>query len=308
MAIGTPADVGNNATTGTAVLSLSITLSAAIAAGSLILVSISNHNSAAEVPDSVTDTAGNTYTLITAANSNAVTAVLAYCVGASALASGDTITVTYSSARHIAMRAYSVSGIVASSAFDVSATNAAGSGTAASVGPTSTTSQADELVFATWAYQNSRTFTAGSGYTAGTADETTSTIRGRVAEWKIVAATGAQTADGTWNTSTTHAGVVATFKAQTSTAKSGSDTATASETASVTPGSRSDTATASETASLVVAVGASDGATLSETALAQLLIVVQPSAALTVIVPAETRSGRPAMSLIIVVPAETRSA
>ena len=280
MAIGTPADVGNNATTGTAVLSLSITLSAAIAAGSLILVSISNHNSAAVVPDSVTDTAGNTYTLITAANSNAVTAVLAYCVGASALASGDTITVTYASPRHIAMRAYSVSGIVASSAFDVSATQAAGTGTAASVGPTSTTSQADELVFATWAYQNSRTFTAGSGYTAGTADETTSTIRGRVAEWKIVAATGAQTADGTWNTSTTHAGVVATFKAQTSTAKSGSDTATASETASVTPGSRSDTATASDSASIAVAAAVSDTATASDSASIAAQISASDSATL----------------------------
>lgn len=212
MALGTPVDVGNNATTGTAVLSLALTLTADVAAGSLILVAIANHNSAAVVPDSVIDTAGNTYTLISAANATAVSATLAYCTNAAPLASGDTITVTYSSTRNIAMRAYSVSGS-ASSAFDQSATNTAGTGTNASVGPTSTTTQADELIFAVFGYQNTRTFTPGSGYTAGTKTETTSTIRGVVAEWKIVSATGAQTADGTWNTSTTYAGVVGTFKA-----------------------------------------------------------------------------------------------
>lgn len=211
MAIGTPADVGSNATTGTVVTSLAITLSSGVAAGSLILVAIANHNSAAFVPDAVTDTAGNTYTIVSAANSNAVTANLAYCANAAALSAGNTITVTYSTTRHIAMRAYSVSG-AAASAFDQSATNAAGSGTSASVGPTGTTTQANELVFAVFGYQNSKTFTAGTGYTAGTKTETTSTIRGVIAEWKTVSATGTQTADGSWNSSTTYAAVVGTFK------------------------------------------------------------------------------------------------
>ena len=268
MAIGTPADIGNNATTGTAALTLSITLASGVAAGALILVSIANHNSAAVVPDSVTDTAGNTYTLITAANASAVTATLAYCVNASALSAGNTITVTFSSTRHIAMRAYSVSGIAASSAFDVSATQAAGSGTSASVGPTSTTTQADELVFASWAYQNSRTFTPGTGYTAGTKDETTSTIRGRVAEWKIVSATGAQTADGTWSASTTHAGVVATFKADASSLKSGSDTGTATDASSLSASAtKTDSATASESAvaqNIGTAVSGSDTASTTD--------------------------------------------
>lgn len=212
MAIGTPADVGNNATSGTAVTSLAITLSSGIAAGSLILVAIANHNSAAVVPDSVTDTAGNTYTILSAANSNAVTANLAYCANALALSAGDTITVTYSVTRHIAMRAYSVSGAATASVLDQQATNAAGTGTSASVGPTGTTTQANELVFAVFGYQNSKTFTAGGPYTAGTKTETTSTIRGVIAEWKTVSATGAQTADGSWNSATTYAAVVGTFK------------------------------------------------------------------------------------------------
>lgn len=211
MAIGTPADVGSNATSGTAVTSLAITLSSGIADGSLILVAIANHNSAAVVPDSVTDTAGNSYTILSAANASAVTANLAYCANASALSAGDTITVTYSTTRHIAMRAYSVSG-AAASAFDVSATNTAGSGSSASVGPTGTTTQANELIFAVFGYQNTKTFTAGATYTAGTKTETTSTIRGVVAEWKTVSSTGAQTADGSWNASTTYAAVVGTFK------------------------------------------------------------------------------------------------
>ena len=246
MAIGTPADCGNAATS-SAQTSLSVTLSSAIAAGSLILVEISNHNSGTVVPDSVTDSAGNTYTLISAANSSAVSATLAYCVNASALASGATVTANFPSSRNAAMRVRSVGGMATSSAFDVSAINASGSGTSASVGPTSATSQADELIYAVFAYQNSRTFTAGSGYTAGAQTESTTTIRGVVAEWKIVSTTGAQTPDGTWDTSATYAAVVATFKGATATAKSASDTGALSEASSLAASaSASDSAAGSE--------------------------------------------------------------
>ena len=84
MTIGTPSEVGR-ATTSAAVSSLAITLSNPVAAGSLILVVIANRNSAAVVPSGVTDSAGNSYTLISAANSAAVSATIAYAVNAAAL-------------------------------------------------------------------------------------------------------------------------------------------------------------------------------------------------------------------------------
>jgi hypothetical protein len=280
----TPTDIGTNATTGTAVSSLSITTTSAIAAGDLILVAIANHNSAAVVPDSVTDSAGNTYTLLTAANSSAVSAALAYCSNATALPAGGTITVSYSTSRHIAMRAYTV-GTMATSAFDVSAANAAGSGTSASVGPSATTSQADALVVAVFGYQNSRTFTAGSGYTAGMKTETATTVRGVVAEWKTVAATGAQTADGTWSASTTYAGVVGAFKVNATSAKSATDSVALSEgsglsavlgvadSAALSEGSslstssgRTESASASDSSALAATLARTDAGALSESA------------------------------------------
>ena len=190
MAIGTPQKIGSNSTSAAAA-TLTITTTVAVAAGEAILVAIANHNTAAVVPSSVTDSAGNTYTLITAPNSSAVSGTLAYAINATALASGQTITITFPSTRNAAAVASRVSGIATASAFDQSATNTTGSGTAASVGPTGTTTQADELVVGLFAYSNTHTFTAGSGYTGLDTVESTTTVRGVTTEYKIVAATGA---------------------------------------------------------------------------------------------------------------------
>jgi formylmethanofuran dehydrogenase subunit C len=211
MAIGTPTAIGQNATSSSAT-SLVITTTAAVPAGAMIFLEIANHNSAAVVPSSVTDSAGNSYTLVSAANSSSVSETLAYALNASALASGQTITITFPSSRNAAAAAYSVTGIATASAADQQATNTTGSGASPSVGPTGTTTQADELVIGLFGYGNSRTFTPGSGYTALATIESTGTVRGTTGEYKIVSATGAQTADGTFNSSATYAGVIVTFK------------------------------------------------------------------------------------------------
>ncbi len=229
----------------------------------------------------MTDSAGNTYTLISAANSSAVSATLAYCVNASALASGASVTANFPSSRNAAMRVRSVGGMATSSAFDVSAINASGSGTSASVGPTSATSQADELIYAVFAYQNSRTFTAGSGYTAGAQTESTTTIRGVVAEWKIVSTTGAQTPDGTWNTSATYAAVVATFKGATATAKSASDMGALSEASSLAASaSASDSAAGSDASSLAVSASPADSGSASDASAVTVTITVTDAGSL----------------------------
>jgi hypothetical protein len=212
MAIGNPVEIGRNHTTGTASTTLAITLATAVSAGDLIIVVAVNHNTAAVVATDVSDSGGtNAYTLITVANASACSALLAYQGNAAALSIGATITVTYPSARNIAAIAYKVSG-AAASPFDVSATNAQASATALTVGPTGTTAQANELVIGCFTWSGTHTITAGNPYTAGTKEESTTTIRGVAAEWKIVSATGTQTATATLNTASVGAHIVATFK------------------------------------------------------------------------------------------------
>ena len=212
MAIGTPTALGQNSTS-TAATTLAITTTAAVPAGAMIFLEISNHNNV--LPSSVTDSAGNTYTLVSAANGTTVAATLAYALNAAALASGSTITITWASGRNAAAAAYYVTGIATASAADQQATNTTGSSATPSVGPTSATTQADELVIGLFGYSNTHTFTPGSGYTALATVESTGTVRGTCGEYKIVSATGAQTANGTFNSSATFAGVLVTFKAAT---------------------------------------------------------------------------------------------
>lgn len=235
MAIGTPTAIGQNSTS-SAASSLAITTTAAVPAGAMIVLEIANHNSASVVPSSVTDSAGNTYTLISSINSSAVSETLAYALNATALASGSTITITFPSARNAAAAAYYVTGIATASAVDQQASNTTGSSATPSVGPTSATTQADELIIGLFGYSNSRTFTPGSGYTALATVESTGTVRGTTGEYKIVSATGAQTADGTFNSSATFAGLIVTFKgaAATGVALSASGTVAISGAAALT--------------------------------------------------------------------------
>lgn len=283
MAIGTPTAIGQNSTSAAA-SSLVLTTTAAVPAGAMIVLEIANHNSAAVVPSSVTDSAGNTYTLISAINSSAVSETLAYALNATALASGSTITITFPSTRNAAAAAYSVTGIATASAVDQQASNTTGSSATPSVGPTSATTQADELVIGLFGYSNSRTFTPGSGYTALATVESTGTVRGTTGEYKIVSATGTQTPDGTFSSSTSFAGLVVTFKA--AAAGGGSVALSASGTIAITGSSSlaasgSSAVALSASATIAITGSASLGATGGTSALsASATIAITGSASL----------------------------
>jgi len=148
----------------------------------------------------VTDSAGNSYTKdtdITDGNKER-TIVFSGRVN-TALTTSSSITVTFgSSIQYKNASAFSVSGLVAASPKDQAAT-ATGTGTTPSVGPTATTSQANELIIGAFGLNinsGSPTFTAGSGYASLPANVTSAGL-GIYPEYQIVNATGAYTAKGT---------------------------------------------------------------------------------------------------------------
>lgn len=262
MAIGTPIELARNHSSA-AVSTLVLTLGAAVSAGDLILVVSVNHNTTTVVPSGVVDSGGvNAYTPVTVANSGGSGAMLAYCGNAGALAINDTITITWPSTRNVAAIAYKVSG-AATAPFDVSATNPGASSTSLTTTATATTAQANELVMACFTWSGTRTFTGdvANGYTAGTKEESVTTIRGVCAEWKVVSATGAQTALGTLNSASAYCGIVATFK------EGGASTFTeAGEGDAITTGTAADTATFTDAGSgAQIAVGSgADALTTAE--------------------------------------------
>src|SRR4029077_8579097 len=91
----TVTNIGTN--TGASGTTLAITLAAAIPAGSLIVVAVTE-KSTSGVSGTLADTAGNTYSTAIAANLNAAAAsgrgTLFYCWNSKPLANGNTITYT----------------------------------------------------------------------------------------------------------------------------------------------------------------------------------------------------------------------
>ena len=219
MAIAFVREIGQ-AQTKSSGTSVAITVPAAgVAAGCSIVLAIGCVTTAATV--SATDTAGNTYAVdADASNAAAVRVLILSAHNVNALVSGDTITVSWSVAVTVkSVTAVAYSGLATTSTRDKTSTGT-GTGTAPSSGATATTTAANELVVGAVAYNGflSDGLTAGAGFTArtgaGTSTSTAATNRVVFPEDTIVAATGAQTADGTiggaggpWATA------VATYKA-----------------------------------------------------------------------------------------------
>jgi hypothetical protein len=139
----------------------------------------------------------------------------------SGMANTTTITCTFASA--VVKFAYTLdewSGIATSSALDqTTAAHSSSNGTAWSSGATGTTTQAAELVIGACTLNSTQaTWTVGAGYSKlNTSPLVTgaSAIKALEAEYQIVAATGAQTANGTTGTSTAWVAAVTTYKAAT---------------------------------------------------------------------------------------------
>ncbi len=112
------------------------------------------------------------------------------------------------------MQAWEISGLATSSAFDVSATDYAGSSESAPViGPTATTTQANTLVIAF--LQGADPGTYGAGACCGSNFLSTPDAdfsRHMAGEAKVVASQGAQSLDFTSTNGISHEGLIATYK------------------------------------------------------------------------------------------------
>src|SRR5947208_1236134 len=211
--IGT--NTGNN--TGT---SITITLAAgvSVAAGNSIIVSFVGPDLSGTY--SATDSAGNSYSVnASGARAGTVRTVILSAHNVNALASGNTITVTFpSTSNRRAVTADEFSGLAKSGTFDQSHTGN-GSSTAPDSGFTATTAQGAELLLGAIgvAGAGSDTFTAGNDghggtYTALTRVNSGGDIFYINPEYEIIAATNTYKATATI-TSAGWAADIATYKA-----------------------------------------------------------------------------------------------
>lgn len=205
---------------GAAVASQAATLGAAPTAGNTLIAVVA------------CDTTGRTFTLSSTNATWQATAdkiqasasgdVHLFTTTAVAASAGAAVTATINTGTaFLTVAVYEFSGLVTGSGpLDVSAGAADATGAGGinvSAGTTATTTQADELVFAGWMFNNGLaiTFTPGAGFTAPAAAQNLSGNADLccLSEYKIVAATGAQTATGTTNDNTGRwAGALATYK------------------------------------------------------------------------------------------------
>lgn len=215
--------IGNigSATSKTSGATVAISTSAAVAAGDDIIIAYATDPNA-NVSFSLTDSAGNTYSQVGyAVNTGQLRTYIFAAYNVNALPSGSTITINAGVAVTARAAVASVfSGLADADPLDRSSTGT-GTGAAPSAGPTSTTSEANELLIGaigtegpsgdpagTWG--NSFTTGPRTGTTGGT-DDTNITIS---LGYRIVSATAAYTAAKSGITSRDWAAVIATFKAE----------------------------------------------------------------------------------------------
>jgi len=211
-------DIGS-ATSKTSGATLTINTTAAVAAGDDIIIAYATDPNA-NVSFSLTDSAGNTYSQVGyAVNTGQLRTYIFAAYNVNALPASSTITIN--AGVSVTARAAVASvfrGLADADPLDRTSTGT-GSNDAPSAGPTSTTTEANELLIGaigtegpsgdpagTWA----NSFTAGprTGTTGGTEDTNITISLG----YRIVSATGAYTAAKSGITSRDWAAVIATFK------------------------------------------------------------------------------------------------
>ena len=214
----TPTSIGTAVTSTSTITTLAFTLNTSVAAGSTVIVSLLSRNETAGGVSAVDNASGgsNTYHLDadvnTTSGDNCHTSILSTQV-THALASGNTITVTFPSSTQTAIQAYQDTGLAGSSTLDQTQ-KATGSSTTPSSGNTATTSQASELVFGAFTYHVQTTFTAGTNlpFTALATSQPSGGTRSLSTEYADVSATGQYAATGTIGSSAEWAAAVATYK------------------------------------------------------------------------------------------------
>ena len=232
MAIGTPVNIGqtSNKTSGTTTV---LTTVADAPAGSLICIGFSVEAGAIDASgnvDSVTDSAGNTYTKAVSHRSGIDSAATAggiyYKENAAALASGGTITIDWTGAVAPVVKgvsAWYTEGIATTGALDQIGV-ASGTSTTPSVSTSGATAQADEITFGIIAVEGP---VGGTDWTqdaspAYAAPPDRASTFGAVVESNqallgghfIETATGTKTYNPTIGVSREWVAVIATFKAE----------------------------------------------------------------------------------------------
>jgi hypothetical protein len=180
--------------------------------GNTIIVSFAMDPNAGAV--SVADTSGNTYhTDADVSNTAGGIRTLVICAPVTtALAAGNTITVTYPATTSKAVSIYYVDGTATS---DKTSTGM-GTSTAPSSGNTAATTQASELLIGAIGSESyNTTFTVGGSYIAMNSaianTGTTNTSISIFPEYRVVSATGAYSATGTLSTSRDWAAAIVTY-------------------------------------------------------------------------------------------------
>jgi len=215
--VGTPTGIGTAGNT-TNSTSLSISATKAVGATNTIIVTLVLYNNSG--PVTVTDSGLNSY----APNADVTDAfgvrTLVFSAPvATALTTSSTIAANFNAnVQYKNASAFYVSGLVAASPADRTATATNATAPAVSVGPTATTSQANELLIGAFGVNDggsTASFTAGTGYTALPSNVTGSGLA-IFPEYRIVAATGAYSATGTLGgTHSDWSGAIVTYKAGT---------------------------------------------------------------------------------------------
>ena len=246
MAASWVANLGSGSSKSSAT-SIAMTTGATVPVGDVILVGYCGSTSASAV-SSITDSAGNTYSVLKEVSGTTSHIALWGSVLGTQLASGSTITVNLAAASGI-RDVVAVDFTSLTLTQDVTAVSAAGTSSTPSTGATAATTTADTLTVGLFAVSNgtaSGTFTQGTGYTKDqeVSTGTTSTNRSLAMEHRVNSSTGTQTADGTYGTSMAWDALEVVLQASASLV-----TKSSTETGTGTDATSAETATATSTES-----------------------------------------------------------
>jgi hypothetical protein len=205
LSIGGPVALGNNSPALVTSQTVSMTTTAAVAVGDVIIVTVGS-TTASRVCNTVTDSAGNSYTKRGSSLSSTVNAYGFTAMCNTALPSGSTITATFASSLSSIMgiEAFKVSGL--QNAMDVAPTTTTATGTAwgIAVAPVS----ANTLVVGASVLNDTRT-NAPNGVSTEVADFAGSggNKYAHTAVYSVRSSAGSVTPGGTWNGSAAHADI-----------------------------------------------------------------------------------------------------
>ncbi|MGH7893277.1 MAG: hypothetical protein ACREQL_01335, partial [Candidatus Binatia bacterium] len=211
--VGTAA-IGN--ITGTT-LTLTLGSGVSVPAGNAVIVSFTLDPKAGAI--TCADSKGNAYTadvdVTNGSGTNGARTVIFHSLITTALAAGNTITVSHPNTKDRAMSANEFSGFAGGILVDQTA-NGTGNDASPTTGPATTTTANELLIGTAGVEARAETFTPGTGYTALASIESgAGPGTRRVAvfpEYRIVAAIGTYVADGTLSAAAEWATGLATYK------------------------------------------------------------------------------------------------